>query len=88
MRTFARKNLLKWISSLYDEKAYHDYTTAARSRSHAQARAPLKEFAEFIYDLYLLRHGSRDAAEMDLVSTAAQHRTAQARRVAACMGFK
>ena len=60
IRWFTHKNLLKWIQKLYVEKSIQDqrYQHAVKHR---------KDFPEFVYDYYLLKHGARDAAEMDMV---------------------
>jgi hypothetical protein len=60
IRIFSRKNLLKWIALLYVEKSFIDH-------SYIRNGQYKKEFSYFIYDFYLLRHGSRDSAEMDLL---------------------
>lgn len=62
-RMFARSHLLKWISRLYEEKRLNDLYT----EKHSHLLGHKKEFADFLYDWYLQRHGSRDSAEMDLM---------------------
>ena len=46
IRLFARKNLLKWINKLYNEKIAQDaqYVRLVKTR---------KDFADFTYDYYL-----------------------------------
>ena len=62
VRLFARRNLLKWIHKLYVEKYLYD--------AHCLSSPDINinyDLCKFIYDYYVMRHGTRDAAEMDLL---------------------
>lgn len=65
-RTMARKQLLKWINRLYEEKKLADAAADKLVRPH-------KLFSDWIYSFYLTRHGTRESAEMDLVSATTEH---------------
>ena len=71
VRLFLRKNLCKWILNLYAEKSVQDYllerTQRGSGAKSSPISAPRKDLAEFLYDFSISKHGSRDAAEMDLL---------------------
>jgi hypothetical protein len=62
-RILPRKRLLKWITFLLDERWNSSKHLSGAKHSSTMA----SDFADFLYELHLFRHGMRDATEVELV---------------------